>query len=383
MLKTAIAHSLELDSQDAIKEVLEQCRETLGELQAHAGMLFAGIDHDFALILNKINEAYPGIELIGCTTAGEISSIHGVTDDSLVLTLFHSDEMEFKAGVAERLSEDTSNNIKETVETAKSSLTQEPKLCFVTPGGLSASGDAVIEGLQQALGEAFPIFGGSAGDQFRITGTYQFCHTDVYEDAVPFLMLAGPLMYSCGVESGWMPIGEKAEVTQAENNVVYRIGDQTTVDFFQHYLGKMDGIQVEYPLAVFEEDESSYFLRASATFDEEKGSKRFQGDVPEGAIVQMTHSTRDNIVEGAKMSVDSAIAEYPGSKPSLAICFSCMARKQVLGTRVEEEYQILKSHFPDLPVAGFYTYGEIGPLNRGKPTRFHNNTFLSVFIGTE
>ena len=65
MLKTAIAHSKELDSADAAEEVLEQCRETLGELQAHAGMLFAGIDHDCALILNKINEAYPGLEIIG------------------------------------------------------------------------------------------------------------------------------------------------------------------------------------------------------------------------------------------------------------------------------------------------------------------------------
>jgi len=103
MLKTAIAHSKELDSADAVEDVLEQCREILGELQAHAGMLFAGIDHDFALILNKINEVYPGIELIGCTTWGEISSVHGVADDSIVLTLFHSDEIEFKAGVADSL----------------------------------------------------------------------------------------------------------------------------------------------------------------------------------------------------------------------------------------------------------------------------------------
>ena len=64
MLKTAIAHSVELDSQSAVEEVLAQSHETLRGLQPQAGMLFAGIDHDFTLILGRINEAYPGIELI-------------------------------------------------------------------------------------------------------------------------------------------------------------------------------------------------------------------------------------------------------------------------------------------------------------------------------
>ena len=42
MLKTAISHSMEFDSQDAVEEVLAQCRETLVDLQPQAGILFAG-----------------------------------------------------------------------------------------------------------------------------------------------------------------------------------------------------------------------------------------------------------------------------------------------------------------------------------------------------
>ena len=47
MLKTTVAHSMELESQDAVEEVLKQCREKLGKLQPQAGLLFTGIDHDF------------------------------------------------------------------------------------------------------------------------------------------------------------------------------------------------------------------------------------------------------------------------------------------------------------------------------------------------
>ena len=393
MLKTAIAHSIELDSQDAVEEVLEQCRETLGELQPQAGLLFTGIDHNFDLILNKINEVYPGIELIGCTTDGELSSVHGFTEDSIVLTLFYSEELSFKAGVADRVSEDPLTYLKKAVETAQSSLDQEPVLCITTPSSLTVIGDSVIEGLQQALGDTFPIIGGTAGDQMRGTGTFQFYNSNVFTDAAPFLLITGPLLFSSGVESGWMPIGEKGKVTEAEKNVVYKIRDHSALDFYKHYLGEDIGKggagdfadAGDYPLAVFEDDGKSFYLRAPnfPFSDTEKGSITFFGNIPGGATVQITYTTRDKVIEGAKKSVNSAAIGYPGSKPLVALCFSCQARKLVLGTRVREEYQVLKSNFPDLPVAGFYTYGEIGPVNKGKPSRFHNETFLSLLLGLE
>ena len=391
MLKTAIAHSLELDSQDAIEEVLAQCHEQLGDMKPQAGILFTGIDHNHSLILNGINKVYPGIELIGCTTGGEISSVHGFADDSIVLTLFCSDELYFKAGVADRISEDPVGSLKKAINNTKSSLDQEPDLCIITPNTMvvtseglkSVNQNEVVVGLKQSLGETFPIFGGVAASP-RWQGTHQFYNNKVFTDAAPFLLISGPLLFSLGVESGWMPIGKKTKVTHAENAVIFKIGDQSALEFYKHYLGEFDfeGV-IEYPLAIFEKDEDNFRLRAPGLFDTEKGSLSFTGAIPEGTTVQLTHTTRDKVIEAVKESVKSAVAEYPGSQPSVALCFTCLARKIVLGTRVEEEYQILKTNFPDLPVAGFYTGGEIGPLGKDKPSRLHNETFLTLLIGVE
>ena len=164
MLEIAVAHSKELDSQDAVKDALKQCHEKLGDLKPQAGILYAGIDHNFELILRNIQEEYPEIELIGCTTDGEMSSVHGFAEDSIVLTLFCSDELHFKAGVADRISEDTIAYVKEAAEAATSSLGQEPKLCIATPSSLTVNGEDVMEGLQRCLGDTFPVFGGTAGD---------------------------------------------------------------------------------------------------------------------------------------------------------------------------------------------------------------------------
>ena len=49
-----------------------------------------------------------------------------------------------------------------------------PSLCITLPDGLTVSGSAALNALRAALGDAVPIFGGTAGDQWRFKGTRQF-----------------------------------------------------------------------------------------------------------------------------------------------------------------------------------------------------------------
>jgi len=102
MLKVILGHSDDPDTQYAIAEVLEKCIRDLSDvvgMPAKAGILFAAIDFEHELILQEIYQVFPGIELIGCTTDGEISSILGFQQDSLTLMLFCSDTVELHAGV--------------------------------------------------------------------------------------------------------------------------------------------------------------------------------------------------------------------------------------------------------------------------------------------
>jgi hypothetical protein len=302
------------------------------------------------------------------------------------LILFCSDEIEFKAGVADNVTKDTVELITEAVKAAHDEMASEPTMCITTPTGYPGfiTGEDFIRGVQEAFDDSFPIFGGVAGDLFRFEKTYQFCNNAVYTDGVPFLLIAGPLLYSVGVESGWVPIGEKDTITQSDYNVVYKIGTQSAMAFFRHYLGEGNWYPVsEYPLAVYDENQRSYCLRSSIGSDEEKGSITYTGPIPEGTTIQITQTTRDEIVKAAERSVDAAVKGYTGSNPVVALCFSCTCRKQLLGTRVNEEYKILKQSNPGLPIAGFYTYGEIGPQDRDTPTKLHNDTMYTLLLGID
>jgi len=124
-------------------------------------------------------------------------------------------------------------------------------------------------------------------------------------------------------------------------------------------------------------------LRNPVFFNKEEGSISFMGDVPQNATVQITHVEREGIINATETSVAQAQRNYVGSEPAIAICFSCAGRKLVLGTRAHEEFQLLQKNYSNLMVAGFYAYGEIAPLMPDTPSRFHNETFISLLIGEE
>jgi hypothetical protein len=55
-----------------------------------------------------------------------------------------------------------------------------------------------------------------------------------------------------------------------------------------------------------------------------------------------------------------------------------------LGTKTREEYRVVSEGVSrDLPLCGFYAYGEIAPIGKGLSPRFHNETFITLMIGEE
>jgi hypothetical protein len=403
MFKVAGAHSLELDSADAARDILKQCREQLGDLKPQAAIMFAGIDHDFELIFKRLNTVYPDIELIGCTTSGELSSVHGHSDDSIVLMAFCSDVLSFKAGIADYnfpfVDQGLAVAMSKAVDSAIADLQQPPALCISTCGvirpphtygisdALAASGDDIIAGLNRGLGETLPKLGGVAGDQLREWTTYQFCNGAVSTNSASFLLIGGPLLYSFGVGKGWTPVGRKERVTKSDKNIVYKIGNETALEFFRHYLGREFGVDntaptMDNPLAIFEIDNKDFRLLTGQILDKERGSMGFFSNLAEGTSVQISHvPNRDVIIDATERAIRTSFDEYPGTEPTAALCFPGATRKLLLGSRVEEEYLAFNRNSPDLPMAGFYATMEMAPQKRNRPAEWHSDTFVNLIIG--
>lgn len=382
MLKIAVGHSNDPDSLEAIQEILQQCRQQLEGHQPQAGLLFAALDFDHALILQQIDCTFPDLELIGGTTDGEISSVLEFQQDSLILMLFCSDRLEIRAAVGRHISQDPFAIAQETAVMVKGQLSLAPQFCISLPESLTTSAVSILQGLEAGLG-GIPIFGGATADQWKYQRTYQFFKTEVLSDAVPLLVFAGPLHFSYGVAGGWYPIGKRSQVTQVDKNILYTIDHQPALEFYHYYLNDSEPDAV-YPLAVFPPGEERFFLRGSVGYDTTTGSITVSGDVPPASIIQITDASLEDVIAASEKAFGEALANYPGQNPAAALFFSCAWRRQLLGTRAPEEYRAITPRLtPGIAACGFYTYGEIAPLRDQGQTFFHNTTFVTLLIGTD
>jgi hypothetical protein len=214
-----------------------------------AGIVFAGIEYEHRKILTEIRARYPGIELVGCTTAGEISSISGNSDDSIGLVLIYSDTLKVKSGVGRNISEDPATAIRSALTKARNNEFQAPSLCLIFPDSYHASFQAIVDSLNSELGLNCPIFGGGAGTLESEKEPLQFYNQEVLRNALPFLLFYGELAFEFDVNNSWRPLGMRARVAEVSGTTVQKIGDMKALDFYRYYVGPHGDPAAEFPLA--------------------------------------------------------------------------------------------------------------------------------------
>jgi hypothetical protein len=380
MLKIAVGHSNDPDSLEAVNEVLSQCQNSLAGEIPQAGILFAAFDFDHKLILQRIDEVFPNIELIGGTTDGELSSVLEFQQDSITLMLFSADDIEIRAAVGRDISKDPFAIAKQMIESAKQSLTAPLKFCVTTPESITTNSSVVLDGLKSGLGN-IPVFGGATAVQRNGTIDYQFFKTEVLSDSAPILLFAGNVLFSHGIAGGWHPIGKRGIVTKVEGNVVYEIDSKPALEFYEYYFDNFT-VDAAYPLAVFPPGEDKFFLRGSPTYDPELGSLRTSGEIPLNSVVQIAEADREDILAASETAFNRAWETYPGQEPAAALIFSCCWRRWILGSHTCQEYEdIAKKLKQNLAICGFYTYGEIAPMQENGQSFFHNITFVTLLLG--
>ena len=81
----------------------------------------------------------------------------------------------------------------------------------------------------------------------------------------------------------------------------------------------------------------------------------------------------------ARSAAQKAQAAVEGDVAGVLL-FSCITRRLVLGARAAEEVAAVAEVFgPDVPIAGFSSYGEIARV-KGKLDGYHNHTIVVAAI---
>ena len=322
---------------------------------------------------------------MGTTSAAEISS-DGFAEDSITLALFASDEIDISTGLGVGLGRDVDAACREAVGQALAATTREPRICIVLTEGFAIDPQHTLDAMARALPDGVVMVGGtSAGHDFsHVVPSYQFRDDRVAQDGVAILLLSGPVRHSMAVGTGWRPIGPPGIVTDSRYGALEEIDGRPALAFIARYLDTTGPATYGNPLAFVEAGVDEAYLRAIQGSDPATGAVFLGGSIPVGASVQLTTAATDDILAGTEDALQRAADGFPaGSPPAAALIFSCAVRQFVLGSRTRVEADLARSILgPTMPIAGLYCYGEIGPVRGAATSRFLNETFITLLLGT-
>lgn len=316
------------------------------------------------------------IAVFGCTSSGEIANANAF-EESITVMLFDLPNETFRIKLFEG-TENSSYQLGAQVATWAKQVFETPAV-LVLSAGLQADGEAIVHGVIESMGGVIPLFGGLAGDDLKMQGTYAFTETAITGLGVLALAIDASKIEVNGLAvSGWKGIGTLKTITRAEGNVVQSIDDQPALDVYSRYLninlGDDHTLAAEYPLLLMRDDGSSV-LRAAMIINPDK-SMVYAGTVPQGSKVQFSMPPSSEIIDFALENL--SVYKQKIYNPDAIILFSCKGRHLALGPMVEDEVTAIYNLW-EVPLAGFFTYGEIGPTATDR-CDFHNNTLTLVTL---
>ncbi len=321
-----------------------------------------------------------GFPFFGCTTAGEILADDGhapVYEQSAVCCLLDPPPSAFSVRLFDRAG-GSSTGLGEQVGRWGSSLFERPAFILAV-SGLTNDGEAIIRGMQGVLPEGTVIVGGLAGDDNAFEQTTAFSHQGLSHDGVVVLALdTSHIRLSSFTTSGWQGVGNEMLVTSSEGNVVKSIDGKLPVELVSEYLNidKDDIIAtaLSFPMLVTRPD-GSETLRTALSADFGTGYLTYAGSVPEGSVIRFSSSFGFETIDATIRE----LKEYHGKNPDadLVILFDCCARHQAAGNRVNDEIRAISDCWK-VPVAGFFTYGEIGHKGTGTCDLFNETLSLAL-----
>ncbi len=334
----------------------------------------------------RISAFFPNSGILGCSTAGEIVGSR-VLEQSLVITTLQFDKAK-TVFASERI-----QGLSDSYACGERLAERLPKedLCHVIlfSRGIDINGTALVDGIQAGLPEDVLVTGGLAGDNGSFSATYVVCCEACGTDLVAAVGLYGDsLTVGYGSFGGWRPFGPYRLVTRADGNVVYEFDGRPALDLYREYLGEyasdLPSSGLLFPISVSDDPAAEGVVRTLLGIDEDAGAIVYAGDVKQGSYARLMTSGYDRLIDGAGTAAAVSTASIQPESADFALLISCVGRKLVLKNRTDEELEIVSETLGlKVPIAGFYSYGEISPANRFSRCELHNQTMTITVLAEQ
>lgn len=369
-------YSSEAVARDAVFEL----REKIWQPDIELVVFFCSPDYNRDDIQQAIGTEFPGINVIGCTTAGEITK-DGYQEGSITGLSFSAKYFKVQTILLELLRdfsmEDGEVHSRAALEglglqTPSAKSVPAHAFAMLLVDGMSKQEELVVSSLNRFL-DPIPLFGGSAGDGLRFKSTWIYANGAFHGDAAILTVFHTTCPFKVFKLDHFHPTDRKMVVTGADPNA--RLVTEINAEPAAPAYARMVGLEAQelspmifaaYPVVV--KIGGEYHVRSIQKVEED-GSLRFYCGIDEGLVLTVAKG------EDLAMNLDKSLTALQRNVGDIEMIlgFDCILRRLEVEQKqmVREVSSVLMKH----KVVGFSTYGE----------QFHsmhvNQTFTGVAIG--
>jgi small ligand-binding sensory domain FIST len=371
MLRAGVGVSTASDTATAADEAVASALEQAGLRVADAAICFASSTHaaSYRLMMRTVSERAQTPQVAGCSASGVIGAGReieaGATISVLVVGGGIKAQRVFVPGLKGRAEEAAH----EVAAAARPALGKANLLCLF-PDSYNLDPEPFLAALGRDLPDII-VAGGGATEDGRSGETFALCGDAVSNDAVSGMLFSGDIEITPATSLGCRLIGPPRRVTAARHNVLIELDGRPALEALRETIGPLGedlrrAAAMVYVAMTFDPEaqrleHGRYLIRNMIGFDEAKGLIATVYKPQVGDLVGFALRDEEGARNNLKLTLEEAQrgVRHP---PAFGLYFDCVSRGSNLYTIADHDSAYISRYFPALPVAGFFTGFEIGPL---------------------
>lgn len=233
------------------------------------------------------------------------------------------------------------------------------------------------------------LVGGMASQGMAPGDNRLYLNEEVIESGAIAVLIEAPIELTTVVSQGCRPIGSPMVITKAERNQVLELGGQPALEVLQQLFQTLPTNEqrviqrgLHLGRVVNEQQDGfemgDFLIRNVIGVDQEERSITVGDYFRPGQTVQF--HLRDEASSDRDL-VERLQQANPKQAPAGALLFSCNGRGSAMFEVADHDAQAIANRFEDLPLAGFFAAGEVGPV--GSQNYLHGFTACVAMLSVK
>jgi signal transduction histidine kinase len=391
-------------AEDAFEAGADAAATALSPIKRHplsAAIVYTSSRYDAAEILRGVGSVVTGAPIFGVTTAGEICN--GRRTSSVTVAAIASPHLIAHCAIGSEVSRNCAAALASAIAcpevqpffemspAVRQQMIREGKSIFAMlfcPGNTrqcDSHGYELLETLKARSLGYFPVFGGSAADDWRLESNAVLLGREVHRDSLLIAVFETKLQVGIALAHGFHSTGLETTVTEVRGQEMLALDGRPAAERISELLatprdalaGKHVTLTTGRVIGIA--DAMGQFGVTACTFMTPQGGVRMAQPVSPGTVLTIMEPDPVNLNAAGGEAVRKATLRGAVTDPAIALVNYCALRARLIGDEgAQREITDMAKPMGGAPLVGFCSFGEMGLGDDGVSR--HANAAVSVLV---